>query len=150
MNSFFVWIHVFTSLEQRLRSRIAAYVLVSCLLQSSQLQRCWTWRMVMREKYKAKVYSLFGSQTVAYQAPPQDFPGKSTAVGCHCLLQEIFPTQGLNLGLPHCRQILHSLSHHGKTDLKPVPLSTIHMIFGKYSIHFIPPSIQSFTYFHKS
>ena len=27
----FVWIHVFTSLEQILRSRIAAYVLVSCL-----------------------------------------------------------------------------------------------------------------------
>ena len=25
----------------------------------------------------------------------------------------IFPTQGLNLGLPHCRQILYSLSHQG-------------------------------------
>ena len=25
--------------------------------------------------------------------------------------QEIFPTQGLNLGLPHCRQILYQLSH---------------------------------------
>ena len=23
----------------------------------------------------------------------------------------IFPTQGSNLGLPHCRQILHHLSH---------------------------------------
>ena len=27
------------------------------------------------------------------------------------LLQGIFPTQGLNLGLPHCRQILYQLSH---------------------------------------
>ena len=26
------------------------------------------------------------------------------------LLQGIFPTQGLNLGLPHCRQILYQLS----------------------------------------
>ena len=31
--------------------------------------------------------------------------------GCHSFLQEIFPTQGLNLGLPHCRQILYHLSH---------------------------------------
>ena len=32
---------------------------------------------------------------------PWDFPGKSTEVGCHFLLQGIFPTQGLNPGLPH-------------------------------------------------
>ena len=35
-----------------------------------------------------------------------DSPGKHTGVGCHILLQEIFPTQGSNPGLPHCRQIL--------------------------------------------
>ncbi|CAN0476709.1 unnamed protein product [Rangifer tarandus platyrhynchus] len=44
---------------------------------------------------------------------PWDFPGKSTGVGCHCLLQGIFPTQGLNPGLPHCRQTLYPLSHQG-------------------------------------
>ena len=42
-----------------------------------------------------------------------DSPGKTTGVGCHFLLQEIFPTQGLDSGLPHCRQILNSLSHRG-------------------------------------
>ena len=31
-------------------------------------------------------------------------------VASHSLLQKIFPTQGLNPGLPHCRQILHHLS----------------------------------------
>ena len=36
---------------------------------------------------------------------PWDFPGKDTGVGCHFLLQGIFPTQGSNLGLLHCRQI---------------------------------------------
>ena len=36
-----------------------------------------------------------------------DSPGKKTGVGCHALLQMIFPTQGLNLGLLHCRQILY-------------------------------------------
>ena len=35
-----------------------------------------------------------------------DFPGKSTGVGCHFLLQKIFQTQGSNPGLPHCKQIL--------------------------------------------
>ena len=42
---------------------------------------------------------------------PWDLPGKSTGVGCHFLLQRIFPTQGSNLGLQHCRQMLYLLSH---------------------------------------
>ena len=36
-----------------------------------------------------------------------DSPGKNTGVGCHAFLQEIFPTQGSNTGLPHCRWILY-------------------------------------------
>ena len=35
---------------------------------------------------------------------------KSTGAGCHFLLQGIFLTQGPNLDLLNCRQILHSLS----------------------------------------
>ena len=42
-----------------------------------------------------------------------DSPGKNTGVGCHALLQVIVPTQGLNPGLLHCRQILYHLSHLG-------------------------------------
>ena len=42
-----------------------------------------------------------------------DSPGKNTGVGCHALLQGIFPTQGSNPGLLHCRQILYQLSHEG-------------------------------------
>ena len=38
---------------------------------------------------------------------------KSTGVGCHCLFQGIFPTQGSNPGLPHYRQMLYHLSHQG-------------------------------------
>ena len=44
---------------------------------------------------------------------PWDFPGKIPGVGCHYLLQGIFPTQGSNLGLLHCRQTLYCLSHKG-------------------------------------
>ena len=48
-----------------------------------------------------------------------DSPGKNTRVGCHSLLEGIFLTQGSNLGLPHCRQILYALSHPDrKSDLK--------------------------------
>ena len=35
-----------------------------------------------------------------------------TGVGCHFFPQGAFPNQGLNPGLPHCRQILYCLSHH--------------------------------------
>ena len=42
---------------------------------------------------------------------PWDSPSKNTAVGCHLLLQEIFPTQELNSRLLHCRQILYQLSY---------------------------------------
>ena len=34
-----------------------------------------------------------------------DSPGKNTGVGCHAFLQGIFPTQGSNPGLLHCRRI---------------------------------------------
>ena len=36
-----------------------------------------------------------------------------TGVGCHSLLQGPFLTQGSNLGLLHCRQILYHLNHQG-------------------------------------
>ena len=42
-----------------------------------------------------------------------DYPGKNTGVGCHALLQEIFPTQGSNPGLPHYRQILYQVHYQG-------------------------------------
>ena len=38
-------------------------------------------------------------------------------MGCHFLLHGIFPTQGLNPGLPHCGQTLYRLSHQGSPEL---------------------------------
>ena len=49
-------------------------------------------------------------------------PGKKTGVIWHSLLQ-IFPTQGLNLGLLHCRQILYHLSHQES----PKSIHVIHL-----------------------
>ena len=46
-------------------------------------------------------------------------------MGCHFLVQGIFPTQGLNLGFLHCRQILYLLSHQGS----PKPICIFLYIF---------------------
>ena len=46
-------------------------------------------------------------------------------MGCHALLQGIFPIQGLNpslLHLLHCRQILYCLSHKGSPDKTQIML----------------------------
>ena len=50
---------------------------------------------------------------------PRNSPGKNTGVGCHALLQGIFPTQELNPGLMHCRQIFFlPLSHQGSPPVQ--------------------------------
>ena len=46
---------------------------------------------------------------------PWNSPGRNTGVGCYSLLQGSFLSQELNLGLPHCRQILYHLSHRGNS-----------------------------------
>ena len=48
-----------------------------------------------------------------------DSPGKNTGVDNHSLLQGIFPTQGLNPGLLHCRQILYHKSDHSNINWMP-------------------------------
>ena len=53
---------------------------------------------------------------------PRNAPGQDTRVGSHSLLQGIVPTQGLNPGLPHCRQILYQLIHMSRA-------------FGKYQVN---------------
>ena len=50
---------------------------------------------------------------------PGDSPGKNTEAVCHVLLQGIFPTQGSNPGLPHCRRILYCLSNQGSPTRAP-------------------------------
>ena len=45
--------------------------------------------------------------------------GQNAGVGCHALLQGIFLTQGSNLGLLHCKQILYQLSYQGSPLVLP-------------------------------
>ena len=59
--------------------------------------------------------------TVAHQDPlSMGFSSKNTGVGCHALLQGIFPIQGSNAGLLHCRQILYPWDT-GKAPWFPLP-----------------------------
>ena len=53
------------------------------------------------------------TQLCPAESCPQNSLGQNTAVGSRSLPQGIFPTQGLNPGLPHCRRILDQLSHKG-------------------------------------
>ena len=48
---------------------------------------------------------------------PWNSPGQDTGVDIFSLLQGIFPTQGSNPGLSHCRQILYQLSHKGSPSM---------------------------------
>ena len=60
-----------------------------------------------------------------------NFPGKNAGVDCHLLFQEIFPTQGLNTGLLHCRQILYHLSHQGLSSVD-MTISQVHPCYCRW------------------
>ena len=64
---------------------------------------------------KVKVAQLCPTlcDSMVYTWTPWNSPGRNTGVGSLSLLQGIFPTQGSNPGLPHCRWILYHLSHKG-------------------------------------
>ena len=68
-----------------------------------------------------------------------NIPGKSTGVGCHFLLQGIFPSQGSNPGLAHCRQMLYHLSHQGSQTQPKLPcLSLLFVPWGSPLLTYHP------------
>ena len=77
------------------------------------------WRIPMdRGAWQATVHGAAKSRTQLFSftliALPHDSPFRaSPGLLPHYLLPRIFPTQGSNPGLPHCRQILYHLSHQG-------------------------------------
>ena len=62
--------------------------------------------------WKSESHSVMSDSLPPYGLySPWNSTGQNTGVGNLSLLQGIFPTQGSNPGLPHCRQILYQLSH---------------------------------------
>ena len=81
---------------------------------------------------------------------PWNSPGKNTGACCHSLLQGTFPSQGLNLGLLHCRQILYYLSRQGSL-LKSlvyilVELSIFLLLSLGFSVYFNNSSLSDISF----
>ena len=66
-------------------------------------------------KLESESYSVVSNSLQLYS--PWNSPGQNTRVASLSLLQEIFPTQGSNSGLLHCRQIVYQLSHKGSSRI---------------------------------
>ena len=78
----------------------------------------WKWSEVKWSEVKWKSLVVSGSLWPRGLYSPWNSPGQNTGVGSFFLLQGIFPTQGLNPGLPHCWWILYQLSHKGSPYTK--------------------------------
>ena len=74
-------------------------------------------------KLESKSHSVM-SFSLRPHGSPWNSPGQNTGVGNLSLLQGIFPTQGLNHSLPHCKWILYQLSHRQVQEYwsgQPIP-----------------------------
>ena len=71
--------------------------------------------------------------TGAHQASLSMGFSRNTGVGCHFLLQGIFPTQGSNPGLLHCRQTPYPLSQDGLNKLNKVGANPVWLVSDWYS-----------------
>ena len=109
------------------QARILEWVAIS-LSRGSSRPRYWThifctagrfftdWATRKPDSWLNKWWSESESHSVVSNSlrphglySPWNSPGQNTGLGSHSLLQGIFPTQGLNPDLPHCRWILYQL-----------------------------------------
>ena len=100
---------VFLVTKYNFRSIIAFQIFISCVCYCTENMTMNALRSLLSENRSVVSNSLrsHGLQS------PRNSPGQNTGVGSLSLLQGIFPTQGSNPGLPHCREILYQLSHQG-------------------------------------
>ena len=77
---------------------------------------------------------------------PWNSSGQNTGVGNLSLLQGIFPTQGLNPGLPHCGWILYQLSHKGSPRTLEWVAYPFPVDLSDPGIHLGSPALQADSY----
>ena len=81
-------------------------------------QCMWKCRLPKSESSSSESHSVMSDSLQPHGLySPWNSPGQNTGEGSLSLLQGIFPTQGSNPGLPHCRQILYQLSHKGSSRI---------------------------------
>ena len=115
-------LYMFRGLEESIKdnSNFKAHISTLLILASTQIFK------ILSNTHQIKIQAVTENMCLVAQpyltlwdamdcSPPGstvhgDSPGENTGVGCHTLLEGIFPTQGLNPGLPHCRWILYQTS----------------------------------------
>ena len=103
-------------------------IIASVRLSTYSQQHSLFWRTLTKSPPSLKWSEVKWSESLSDKSDslrphglysPWNSPGQNTVVGSLSLLQGIFPTQGLNPSLPHCRQILYQLSHKGSPRIMP-------------------------------
>ena len=108
-----------------IRSHLLIFVFISITLgNKSKYTLLWFMSKSVLPLFSSRSFILSGlsescsvvSDSLQYHGLYSSWnsPGQNTGVGNRSLLQGIFPTQGSNPGLPHCRQILYKLSYQGR------------------------------------
>ena len=101
-----------------------AHCCIYCLCETHVLNR--NFNGVLESESETKRCSVVsGSLQPCGLYSPWNSPGQNTGVGSLSLLQGIFPTQGLNPGLLHCRWFLYQLSYHESSQFKPHEIGII-------------------------
>ena len=94
-----------------------AVALIQSLLGELRSHKPQAWPKRQSEVKWSESCSVMSNSLRPYElhrlCSPWDFLGQNTGVGSFSLFQGIFPTQGLNPGLPHCKWILYQLRHKG-------------------------------------
>ena len=98
-------IYVFWTLSFKSAFSLSFFTVIKRLFSSSWLSAI---------KWKWKSLSRVGLFVTPWTIQSMDF--SRSEVGSLSLLQRIFPAQGSNPGLPHCRQILYHLSYQGSPN----------------------------------
>ena len=107
--------------------RVRSHIINLCI-HSSTMQICIEsllchrhWALIAFASFYPRMLGSFMTHDFIIQEParllcPWNSPGKNTEVVSHFLLQGVLLTQGLNLGLLHCRHILYHVSCQGSTE----------------------------------
>ena len=114
----------------------------TCVYFQVTLEKSLSLHLVIHTLAKVCIIKIFNLPSLLCFNLHANLTGKKTRVGSPSLLQRIFPTQGLNQGLLHCRRILYCLSHRG------VPSSLVTTSLFSLSINLFPFCYVYFSRFH--
>ena len=87
------------------------------LTQESNRSFLHCWQILYQLSYEGSTSASESRSVMSDSLQPHrpwNSPGQNAGVGSHSLCQGIFPTQGSNPGLPHCRWLLYQLSDQGR------------------------------------